>query len=234
MSKKIKKVLFVLLICTACLAGCNKTINDVLGSLRGTFDESPGEDWSAVKLNRDAAYYNDFLGISYTVPKGWWLYEASAENLDESKGVITDDILMELIYDNYEGYVSTNAWLMFFGNLEKSSQDNHLGFDLDARSLDGITDIAGFMKYFEIYMLEPTDEETYSLIDSRQAVIKGKPFEIRNYLVTRDKEENFCVMTLSCQVKNGYFLNIKADYWADNTKAKDAIIDSVSKAIEFY
>ena len=225
-----------LLICIAVLAGCNKTVNDVLQSIRGNTAESANadEDWNAVKLNKETRYHNDYLGFSYAVPKGWWLYDVNEENLGKSKGEITDEVSMDIAYGEYKNYSYSNLWLMFFGNLEKSSQDNHLGFDLDARSLNGINDIAGFMKYFETYMLEPTEDENYSLLGSQQTAIKGKPFEIRDYLVTRDDEENFCILTLSCQVKNGYFLNIKADYWADNAKAKDAIIDSVSKAIEFY
>jgi hypothetical protein len=89
------------------------------------------------------------------------------------------------------------------------------------------------MNYFEGFMLEPTDEERYRLIDSRQVNIDGKNFELRDYLISR-KTVDYSIMTLSCDVKNGYFFNIFVDYWPNNKNAKQQIIDSVTKSIEFY
>jgi len=223
------------LICPAFLTGCNKTINEALSSLSGNKAESSDETeyGNAVKLNKETKYYNDFLGISYVIPKGWWVYDLSGENFSEKKGDITGDVSMDIDYGMYEDYKYSNIWLASFGNLEKSTNDNHLGFSLDARSLEGVNDLSSFMKYFEIFMLEPTEEEEYTLLESQQITIKGKPFELRNYLVSRE-EDNFNVLTLSCQVKQGYSFNISVDYWPENTKAKQAIIDSVSKAVEFY
>jgi len=226
------KKFVVMLICLAVLAGCNKTINDVLESF-GSNNSSGDENDGAVKLSKEIAYYNDYLGISYTIPRGWWLYEASGENLGESKGTITDDITMDIDYGKYESYAYSNIWLLSFGNLKESSQDNHLGFYLDAISLEGVNDMAGYMKYYETFMLEPTDDAAYRMTDSRQITIKGKPFELRDYLVSRE-EDNFQIMTLSCQVKQGYFFNMAVDYWPDNARAKQTIIDSITKAVEFF
>ena len=224
MKKTIIETMVFLLICITVFTGCKG----------GNKDDEAEEDWDAVKLNKDIIYYNDYFGISYAIPKGWWLYVVNEDNFGESKGDIYDAVSMDFVYENYGNYVSTSAWLAAFGNLEKSSQDNHLGFDLDVRSLDGINDIAGFMKYFEEFMLETVDGEEYKLTDSQQITIKGKPFELRDYSVTQEDYREYHILTLSSPVNNGYFFNIKVDYWADNAKAKNAILESVTRAVEFF
>jgi hypothetical protein len=105
---------------------------------------------------------------------------------------------------------------------------------LDARSIQGVADISGFMDFVQEFMLEPTDEESYRLLDSRQVDIGGKSFELRDYLVSRRKASQYCILTLSCDIKNGYFFNIYVDYWSANRNAKQQIIDSVTNSIEFY
>jgi len=226
----VKKIIMFTLICVMAFAGCNKTINQVIESFRGGQE---GNSWNAVKLDKETAYYNDYLGISYTIPRGWWFYDVSDDNFSEIRGDITDVISMDVAYGDYENYTYSSLRLIRFGNLEKSTHDNHLGFSLDAWSIEEENDMAGFMKYFETYMLEPTEDADYSLLESQQITIKGKPFELRDYLVSRAADD-FCVITLTCEVKNGFFLNITVDYWPYNTKAKQAIIDSVTRAVGFY
>ena len=237
-----KKTIFVFLIFFLSIAGCNKTINKTINEALGSFggrsdttqDEGFDDDWKAVKLDKETTYFNDYLGFSYTVPKGWWLYAVNRDNFGESMGDITDDVSMDLYYKKFEDYSFSSASFIAFGNLETSEKENHLGFDLDARSLDGIHDVSGFMKYFEAFMLETKYDVEYRLADSQRITLKGKPFELRDYLVTQDDFRDYNILTLSCPVNEGYFLNIKIDYWSDNARAKNTIIESVTKAVEFY
>jgi len=236
-----KRILPLMLIFVIPLAGCSKAVREfanvlntsALNAKANSISEEDEDSFDAVKLSRDTKYYNDYLGISYTVPKGWWCYDVDESNLSESRGETGDSILLDVDYGDFKNYSYSKIWLMSFGSLEKSTSDNHLGFSFVARSLNGINNISGFMKYYELYMLEPTDNEEYTLLESEQLNIKGKLFELRDYLVTREKD-NFNIITLSCEVKNGYFLNIMVDYWPENKNAKRAIIESVTKGIEFY
>ena len=227
------QIIVILLICAA-FAGCNKTINDVLGAFTGGRSDAAEEELNAQRIEKETRYYNDYLGVSYEVPKGWWLYYLSEDNLSLSKGIISDDVSMDVDFGSFNDYKYSTIWFMGFGNLKKSDRSNHIGFDLNARTIEGISDMTGFMKFFEAIMEEPEENEEYHLKDSQQTIIKGKPFEMREYLVTREEYRDYYVLTLSCQLKQGYFLNIMTDYWADNTKAKKIIIESVGKAIEFY
>jgi len=217
-----KKTILAVLILSAALCGCKRT------------QLSTEEHANAVRLTEDASYYNDFLGISYTIPKTWWIFDVNGRNVSASKGGITSDVSMDIGHDNSDGRVSSQLWLLSFANLVTSSYDSHLGFNLDARSLRGTNDISSFMEYFESFMLEPTDEERYKLIDSMQVDINGKIFELRDFLVSRRDSADYCILTLSCEVKHGYFFNVYVDYWANNRDAKQQVIDSVTKAIEFY
>jgi hypothetical protein len=158
------KAMLALLIFLAAFNGCKRVPIST--------DEHP----NATRLVEDASYYNDFLGISYTVAKDWWIYDVNGKNFSSSKGGIKSDASMEIGHTNIDGRVNSQLWLISFANLITSSYDNHLGFNLDARSIRGVSDISDFMEYFEGFMLEPTNEERYRLIDSRQFDIGGKSF----------------------------------------------------------
>jgi hypothetical protein len=231
-----KKNILFLVICALALTGCKKTINEALSTI-GVGQPESEEEYdraeNAVKVNKETRYYNDFLGVSYSIPKGWWLYDLNQENLSESKGDITNDDAMSINYDDYEGKDLSSLWIMSFGNLQSDTSDNHLGFDIDARAIEGIESISAYMDYFEEYMLEPTEDASYEITDSQQITINGIPFELRDYLVDRD-EDDFYIVTYSCRIKEGYFLNIIVDYWPENTKARKAILDSITKSLEIY
>ncbi|MCL1929372.1 MAG: hypothetical protein FWG07_11360 [Treponema sp.] len=237
MRNKAKKILSILLFLAVILAGCNKTINEVMesfGDNKSAEDHNFDNEWKAVKLDNEIRYFNNYLGFSYAIPKGWWLYSVNEENLGNSRSDIGDIIFMDFYYGNFKEYSYSVAWLMAFGNLEKPDQDNHLGYDLDVRFIDGISDMPGYMEYMEKYMMEPEDDEEYKIMDSQKITINGKSFELRDYLVTLADYRDYYILTLSCQIKNNYFLNIAVDYWADNTKAKDAIMESIIKSVEFF
>jgi len=217
-----KKTILALLILSAAFSGCKKP------------QVSTEEHADAVRLTDDASYYNDYLGISYTIQKTWWIYDVNKKNVSSSKGGITSEVSMDVGHNNNDGRYHSQLWLLSFANLMTSSYDNHLGFNLDARAIRGVNDISGFMEFFQGFMLEPTEDERYRLIDSRQVDIGGKNFELRDYLVSRRDATDYCVLTLSCGVKNGYFFNVYVDYWPSNKSAKQQIIDSVTKSIGFY
>jgi hypothetical protein len=233
-----KKTILFLLVCVLALTGCQKALNEALSSMGldgASSEEEGGGDRAenAVKVNKETRYYNDFLGFSYAIPKNWWLYEINGENISDSKGDITDDVSMAIGYGDYHGKSYASLWFLSFGNLQSDGSDSHLGFELDARSIKGANTMASYMDYFEEYMLEPTDDADYEMIDSQKITINGTPFELRDYLVDR-KDDDFQVLTLTCGVKEGYFLNLIVDYWPENTKARQSIIDSITKSLEFF
>ena len=226
--RKIFIVMFALFI-GANFLGCSKLLNEAIASVnRNISDDSEDSEADAIKLTKETTYYNDFLGVSYTIPKGWWLYDIREDNFSTDKSEIADSASMDLYYD--EDDKTTTAYFISFGNLQDSTKQNHLGFDINAESLKGVSDTGEYMKYYEKYMLEPIEETTYTLEDTDTVTIKGKKFELRAYMVHRD-EENYYILTLTTPIKNNYFLNILANYWPENENARKEIIDSVTKAL---
>jgi len=198
-----------------------------------TCGETTANESGSVKLNKETAYYNDYLGFSFSVPKGSFIYDVNEYNLGLGKGDIIDSDSMEIILGIYEGLMVSRIWLLAFDSKEDSSMTEHLGFNIDALFIDGIADISGFIEYYEMVMQEPADKEEYRLTESDRIIINGTSFELRDYTVSRTAN-NFRVLTLSCQAKNGYFLNISVDYWPANANARQVIIDTISKGLELY
>jgi hypothetical protein len=227
-----KKIL-PLLLCVLCLtglAGCNKTVNEVMEAVRGGRggEEAP----QGARLTEEARYYNDYLGVSFAVPRGFWLYDVNEDNFG-GPGDITGEVSMDFSIDTWDEAVHSHASLVSFGNLEDSRRDSHLGFDLDAQSLEGIGDTASFMEYYEAFMLEPTEEADYELLGSEQFEAGGKTFAVRIYLLDRE-EDDYHILTATCAVKNGYFFTVEATYWPENVKGKQAILDTIAKNVAFY
>ncbi|MDR2073383.1 MAG: hypothetical protein LBP60_08130 [Spirochaetaceae bacterium] len=229
-----KRIILAACICISVLTGCGKILKE-LGLGTGSADEEYTREENAVKLTTETVYYNDFLGISYSLPKSWWLYEANEENVSESPGDITSDASMAVSYQEFQSYDFQYVGLLSFGNLKESTNDSHLGFEVFADYVEGAGSIAAFMQYFEKYMLEPTEEAEYELTGSDQVTINGKSFEVRDYIVDRKGDDgDYKIITLTCPVKEGYFLNIIVDYWPQNTRAQQIIIDSLGQGLKFY
>jgi hypothetical protein len=220
------------------MAGCDKAIDEVrgfLGGREGSEAENPNasdREANALKVDRNTTYYNDYLGISYTIPKNWWTYIISGENVSEEAGGITDESVMDLAYDENSYGEYTTIWMLEFANLQHSTSDNHLGFDLSARSFANLRGIAAYMEYYQAYWLESGDDTEYKLEASEKLAIAGREFELRDYLVDRGGD-NFKVLTLTTAVKNNYFLNITVDYWPDNKNARKTIVDALAKGLKF-
>ncbi|MDR2211357.1 MAG: hypothetical protein LBO65_07860 [Spirochaetaceae bacterium] len=219
--------------CLFIFTGCSK-IQEALGFSTETGEENSREE-NAVKLSKETTYYNDYLGISFSVPKGWWLYDTNTDNISESKGDVVSDTTMAVNYGDFGSYNFRYVGLLSFGSLKQSTIDNHLGFEISAEYLEGSDNsLASFMEYFEAYMLEPGDQVEYELAGSEKITIKGKPFELRDYLVDREGDDDYKIITLTCPVKEGYFLNLYIDYWPENVKAKQIIIDTLNESLDFY
>ncbi|MDR2767049.1 MAG: hypothetical protein LBB82_01845 [Treponema sp.] len=218
------------------MAGCDKAVDEVRGLLGGS-EDSEGSDASereanALKLGRNTTYYNDYLGVSYTIPKNWWTYAITAENVSEEAGDITGESVMDLYYDENSYGEYATVWMLEFANLRHSTADNHLGFDVSAQSFAAFRDIAAYMEYYQAYWLESEEDTEYRLEASEKLALAGREFELRDYLVDRGGD-NFKVMTLTTPVKNNYFLNITVDYWPDNKNARKTVIDALAKGLKF-
>jgi hypothetical protein len=213
------------------VSGCSKKINSLLreiqnSSLNAGSDEDFSFEEDAVKYEETVVYHNAYLGFSYAVPKGWWLYSLNGENLSEDAEETADPAGLDIYYEEEREYID----LISFANLQFSNMDNHLGFDISAETITGVDDLAGYMEYFEEYMLEPEEDTTYSQLSAGRTTIGSFEYEQRIFGVYRENNVEYHLLTLTRPVNDGFFLTITASYWPANKKAVPSIISAVAKA----
>ena len=229
---------FVALCCVTALltlaAGCQKQLRQIVEKLQSrsqpSSDGEDNEESLAVRYDADAGYHNSYLGFSYTVPKGWWLYRLDEDNFSEDPEETAAEEALDINYGTDAGKDYSFISMISFANLQFSNGDNHLGFFLSAETLDGVNSLPAYMEYLEAYMLEP-DAHTYELLDSGSVSVNGLRYERRVFVVIRE-EDNYHFLTLTRPVKNGYYLTIKVSYWPVNKNAESQIISALSKAMQ--
>jgi hypothetical protein len=216
----------------ASLSACSQQVRELLSQIqKSQTQESGGEangaEASAVKNARDTTYFNDYLGVSYTLPKGWWLYDVNTDNFSEEEGDTGYPDILDIYYDGEQSYIN----LISFANLQHSGKDNHLGFDINAESLEGISSLAEYMEYYEEFMLEPEEDTEYSMLDSGKIDIKGSDYEKRVFLVSPSERREYELITLTRPARENYYLTVVASYWPENKNAQTAVINAVGKGM---
>jgi hypothetical protein len=227
----VKKTVLLTLCCALLwpLAGCSKRFVSLLKELQNSTNAGSDEDFSfeadAVKFEDTVVYHNTYLGFSYAAPKGWWLYSLNGENFSEDAEETADPTGLDIYYGEEGDYID----LISFANLQFSNMDNHLGFDISAETVTGIDDLAGYMEYFEEYMLEPEEDTRYSQIGASRITIGSFEYEQRIFGVYQEDNE-YNILTLTRPVTGGFFLTITASYWPANKNAVQSIINAITKA----
>lgn len=182
----------------------------------------------AEKLAADLTLYNGYLGVSYTIPGGWWIYEVNYDNFDESAGATTDPGTLDIIYGDSNSYISMAS----FGSLQYSERDNHIGIDISADLVEGAETIDDYMADYIDFILEPYDGITYELLEESDATLQGKDFYQCIFLVNQE-ERPYNVLTMTCEVNDGYFLTLTGNYWPENKKAVENIIQYMDNGLRF-
>ncbi|MDR2021294.1 MAG: hypothetical protein LBQ14_11080 [Treponema sp.] len=230
--KKILPFLCCLIVAVS-VTSCSKKVQELIDQMQSTSSESAEEndaEKEAVKFDRDTTYVNGYLGFSYTVPRGWWLYSINGNNFSEDPGETVDPGILDINFGTDLGRDYKFIELISFANLQFSSRDSHLGFDISAEALDNVQTIDGYMDYYESYMLQPGEGVSYEMLESGQTDIKGLQYERRIFEVIRESR-NYNFLTLTRALRDGYYLTISVSYWPDNKNAEQNIISALTKAL---
>jgi hypothetical protein len=219
--------IFTLASCTKTAQAISEKIEEMLSSADIDNGSENDNEKSAIQLDESAVYTNSYLGVSYTIPKGWWLYEINDINFNDDKEKTGDTMNLDINYNDDYTYIE----LCHFANLQFSKHDNHLGFDLGAESAEGRNSFSSYMEYFEEWMLEPVDDYTYELVNSDQISINSVKCEKRTFKA-HSETSDFNLLTLTLPVQNGFYLTFSADYWPDNRNAEKNIINAVSRGLK--
>ena len=187
-------------------------------------DETYGEP---IRIEQSITCHNDYLGFSWSFPRGWWLYDLNSANFSPDHSDTSDPSFLDIIYnDNF-----CLMELAHFSNLKSPGRKNHLYFYINAEFHEDSGSIGEYMAYLEENMLRKYEEDTVFLLISGVDDIGGVPFEKRIFEVSGFKD-SFRIITLSTGVHNGYFLNIIVRYWPENQNAEFFIFDALDRALE--
>jgi hypothetical protein len=157
----------------------------------------------------------------------------NGDNFGTEKETVVDEVNMDTYQGEDAGHNYTAVELISFGTLQYSTKINHLGFDMTAETLEGVTSLDAYMEYYEAFMLESDNGTEYRLENSGTVTINGTEFEERLFFVDRESDD-FYIFCLTTKVKNNYFLNIQVNYWPENTNARNTIITVTGKGLAFY
>jgi hypothetical protein len=230
-----KKVLPFLycLIAVVSITGCSKEVQELIDRMQSNSSESAEEnntEKDALRFDRDTTYVNRYLDFSYTVPKGWWLYSVNRNNFSEDPEDTVDSGTLDINFGTDLGRDYRFVELISIANLQFSSRDSHLGFDISAEALDNVQTIDDYMDYYESYILQPGEDASYEMLESGQVEIKGLRYERRIFEVIRESR-NYNFLTLTRVLRDGYYLTISISYWPDNKNAEQNIINALTKAL---
>jgi hypothetical protein len=215
------------------VTGCSKKVQELIDRMQSNSSESAEEndtEKDALRFDRDTTYVNGYLGFSYAVPKGWWLYSVNRNNFSEDPEDTSDPETMDINFGTDLGRDYRFVELISLANLQFSSRDSHLGFDISAEALDDVQTIDDYMDYYESYMLQPGEGTSYAMLESDQVEIKGLRYERRIFEVIRESR-NYNFLTLTRALRDGYYLTISISYWPDNKNAEQNIINALTKAL---
>ena len=220
-------------LCLAMLTACEEAtdmLNEALGSMSSsnTSDGDYSYEDEAQKMEKDTTYYNGFLGFSYTIPNGWWIYERNDINFTDSAEGSATEALLDINYGDTYNFID----LITFANMQYSSKDNHLGLYVSAEKVEGAETMEAYMDDYVEYMLEPLGSDTYELTGQDTAEIQGRHFEVRYYDVDQSGRP-YCIATYTCAASNGYFLSLEANYWPENKNALENIRSFIEKGLSF-
>ena len=197
-------------------------VTDMVGD-RG--DDSYEYEDTAEQLTEDREFHNGYLGVSFTMPAGWWLYELSAENFAPSAATTSDPGSLDIYKDDISYYMS----LIDCATLQHSTKTNHIGFNFEAERLLDSATIEDFIEYNETYM--ENDEGVFTPIASSNVTIAGKSFIGKTYEVPNG-EDPYNLLALTGAVNDGYFLVVYVTYWPENVEAEDYAADILNENLK--
>ena len=219
--KKIALLLCAMLLLCSCSAA-ESLVSDLVGDNSGSNDYAYEDE--AAKLEDERDFYNGYLGISFKMPAGWWIYDVSGDNFTSSASTSSDPGSLDIYKDDSAHYM----YLLDFANLQHSTQDNHIGFNFEAEKLLDTASIDDYVEYNAGYM--ENDEGIFDLLDSSTVTIAGKEFVRQTYEVPQG-DTPYNLMVLTCAVNDGYFFTVYVNYWPENTDAEEYSINMLNERL---
>jgi hypothetical protein len=215
------------------------------GGVRGTAPhrnnarKTPGGEY---RLDQAQCYHNTSLGISFTVDRGWWVFDLNTANFSADPDDTADPAGFDIIHE--AGYSRID--LINFGNTRYPDRKNHLNFDISVEFRENSpdnrelaehppdltaaewSDEGALADYLNRFL--PINQQTDSILplDSGPVNITAIPFEKRIYKL---QANNYRIIFLSAALKPDYYLVISVVYGQAFNDAESDIINLIDRAL---
>jgi len=200
----------------------------------GGNDEGYNYEASAERVKDTVTFYNGYLGISLTVPAGWWLYSIDEDNFNDSAIYTASPSLLDIYYGE-DGIYSDPYYYIYLaniGNLQYSSKSNHIGVEIYAEMIEGVETLDDYVAEYINYVLETYDSPPYTLLDTEQTILHGRVFQQSSFNADQEGRP-FLASIMTCEVNDGYYLTFECSYWPENKSALESIRQFLEDGLEF-
>lgn len=176
----------------------------------------------------NVTYRNELLGISFTLPSGWYEMALTEKNFSTTSGTTGD--LSQMEKDGDEEYIYLT--LGRFANKKVDAGEKHIGLELYADKLEGTDSLATAVDDYIFLMTQPNEDGgQWTLKDQYSKTLGSNSYAVVVFTVPNADNELFEVMGFVHPVKEGFYLTLEADYWPENKNAVKEIESLVEKAL---
>ena len=187
-------------------------------------DQNENTRWNdAIRLEKAQGCYNTYLGIAFTVPKGWWILDLNTANFSPDPEDTAEKSTFDIIYKND----STGMSLINFANLISRNRRKCIQYKISVDSRKNIPINEEFSDNLEGIT---ENQEEIPIIDTSIITINSSVFD-KNVYEASQPRNNYRIITLSARLKKGNFLHISAFYWPQNKNAESSIITLITRSL---
>ena len=213
------------------LCGC-EVLSGMVSRVRGNLDDLDEYERNAKELRENTTFRNTFLGLEFTAPQGWWVYDCAPENFTTKPDGQTFPSDMSV----YEEDGSSFIYLIDLGTLQDSRERDQSDLYIYAQKLKNENNLADYTQAIKELTKGKTDDEDdreYVFTKEESRTIGSIEFNMLYFDVGPDMDNNYLCVFLLAPLNNGYFLTMETSYWPENDSALEEMCEILAKNLKF-
>jgi len=180
-----------------------------------------------IQLTTVTTFYNDHFGVEIAVPSGWWIYEFIPENMSLKQG----ETGSMADFDMYSGTGYESIDLLYYANVEDSTDSAHVDFYYLVEWVEGISDINDFCDDDNDYREGEDNGYTTTLVEQKPFTLGAVSGVVREYEITHDKYNTYTTMVYTIDAGNDYFFSVDTSFYNANNKGLSIIENHIANDI---
>lgn len=224
------------------MSGC-ELVDAAKDAISGVSSGSSGDSGgnsnleAMTQLTENVTYHTTYLGVTNTLPKGWWTYDIDSNNVSTDPE-LTDDratLAIDFSTDSENEYM----YLLGISNTNDSNRGNYTSLSFEAEKFESFPtadDLSLYAEDYVEYLELPYEDGTpgWEFVEMSIETINDKQWAI-SYLYSPETDDYYAASMIyaSTAVNDGYFLNIFMYYYPENTSAESSLRKHIEKNLVF-